>query len=303
MGPGAVGCYFGGRLAQAGAAVTLFGRPGQSSAHLEAVARDGLLIRSQSGDARIALDVASGGRALAASDVVLFCVKTVDTESAARMLVPDVGREVIVVSLQNGVDNVERMEAAGLEALPAVVFVAAAIERPGEVVHRGRGDLMIGHARRTADVARVAALFERAGVTCRVVADIEHALWMKMGANSMANAISALTGATYGRIASDGPAWELAEAVGREVAAVARASGIALDERELIRRTHETCHSVGPATSSTQQDIAHGRPTEIDALNGYVDRRARELGLSAPANRMLWSLIKLRERPRSPASS
>jgi 2-dehydropantoate 2-reductase len=114
--------------------------------------------------------------------------------------------------------------------------------------------------------------------------------------NSMANAISALCGATYSRIAEHEAAWQVATAVAREAVAVARASGIDLDETETIRTGLAVCRSVGPATSSTEQDIRRQRPTEIDALNGYLARRGEALGIETPVNRVLWALVKLREQ-------
>lgn len=296
VGAGAVGCYFGGRLGQAGAPVTLIGRPGRASPHLDAVGRDGLWIRSFAGDVRVPLAVGGCSEVLPSADLVLFCVKTVDTDEAARRIAPRLRHDSVVVSLQNGVDNVERMGRAGVRALSAVVFVAAEVERPGEVTHRGRGDLVIGDAECTAQVERVSRWFERSGVPCRVSPDVERELWIKLCVNSMANATSALTGATYGRIAGHEPAWQIATEVAREAVAVARAAGIGLDEEEVLRRGGEICRSVGQATSSTRQDVARGRPTEIDALNGYLARRAAELGIAAPVNRTLWALVKLREQ-------
>lgn len=295
VGAGAVGGFFGAKLAEAGARVTLVGRPGPRSEHLETIAQNGLCV--DSGNSRICprVEVAAGVEAVAAADLVLFGVKTLDTEQATRQIAPHLKAGAIVVSLQNGVDNAERMLAAGVDAIPAVVFVAAAIEEPGRIRHRGRGDLVIGHAGRAEDVRRVSAWFEGAGVRCRISDDVEGELWTKLCLNSMGNAISAVTGASYQRIADHEPTWEVALQILREAVAVAHAAGIELDEAVVARQGLSVMRAVGDATSSTQQDLARGRRTEIDSLNGYLARRGSELGVPTPVNRAMWALVKLIE--------
>ena len=295
VGPGGVGAYFGGMLARAGAPVTMLGRQGKRSAHLEAMASDGLRLDTVTFDERVRVETATRPDVVAAAELVLFCVKTVDTDEAAGQIAAHVPDGAIVVDLQNGVDNPERLRRAGIDPIPAVVYVAAAVEAPGVVKHRGRGDLVIGHPGRGKDVERVAAWFARAAVPCRVSDDVEGELWFKLILNSMANAISALTGATYGRLAEFEPTWEVAHDVAREGVAVARAAGHDLELESVIRRGFEVAQSVGAATSSTQQDIARGRPTEIDALNGHIARRGAELDVPTPVNRALWALVKLQE--------
>lgn len=283
-------------LARAGAPVTMIGRAGKSSAHLDAMARDGLRLNTVTFDERVPVETTTRIDAVEAAELVLFCVKTVDTDEAAAQIAPHLREDAIVVDLQNGVDNPERMRRAGLDPIPAVVYVAAAVEAPGEVTHRGRGDLVIGHRDRADDVERVAAWFERAGVGCRISDDVMGELWFKLILNSMANATSALTGASYGELAEFEPSWQVAIEVAREGVAVARASGFDLEEEKVIAGGLAVCRSVGAATSSTQQDVARGRPTEIDALNGYIARRGVELEIATPVNHALWALVKLRER-------
>ena len=126
IGPGAVGGYFGGKLALAGAPLTLVGRPGARSAHLEALARDGLRIDALEFDERVPVEVSDSVQAVSRADLVLFAVKTLDTVEATRSIAPHLSPDAIVVSLQNGVDNVARMATAGVDALPAVVYIAVA---------------------------------------------------------------------------------------------------------------------------------------------------------------------------------
>ena len=296
VGPGGVGTYFGGMLARAGAPVTMLGRPGGQSAHLATMARDSLRLNTVTFDERVRVETTTQPDVVALADLVLFSVKTPDTHEAARLIAPHVTDRALVVDLQNGIDNAERMRQAGVDPIVAVVYVAAAVETPGSVTHRGRGDLLVGHRNRPTEVERVAAWFTRAGVSCQVSDDIERELWLKLILNSMANAVSALTGASYGALSTFEPTWQIACEVAREGVAVAGAAGHVFDLRIMLQRGLEVCGTVGTATSSTQQDIAHGRPTEIDALNGCIVRRGATLGVDTPTNRILWALVKLREQ-------
>lgn len=292
MGAGAVGCYFGGMLARAGFDVTLIAR----GAHAEALARNGLDLESIQFRERIPVRAATAPAAAEGADVILFCVKTRDTEMAAKELGPHVSRRAIVVSLQNGVDNVQRMRAAaGLDALASVVYVAASVPEAGHVKHVGRGDLILGDAVRKDDVARAAAAFERAGVPCRVTDNIEGELWRKLIANCAGNAVSALAHSSYGRAWALEPARETMMATAREAVEVARAAGVTLPPGDLVAYAMELIGKFGPASSSTRQDIENRRPTEIDALNGYIARRGRELGVPTPVNHTLFALVKLLE--------
>jgi len=170
FGAGAVGCYYGGMLARAGAAVTLIGRP----AHAEAVTREGALLFEMRGAVeRVPLVATPEAAGVAGADVVLFCVKSGDTEAGARAIAPHLGRGAMVVSLQNGVDNAARIaERVDAPVIAAVVYVGCQMAGPGHVRHMGRGDLVID-----ARAAAVATLFERAGVSCRASDNIDGDLW------------------------------------------------------------------------------------------------------------------------------
>ena len=300
MGAGAVGSYFGGMLARTGARVTLIGR----RAHVEAIARDGLLIDSIHFQERIAVAASTQADAARDAELVLFCVKTTDTDAAARALAPFLPAGAIVVSLQNGVDNVERIRAAsGIEAVPAVVYVATAMPTSGRVKHAARGDLVIGWPQRgpagagrsNDDLERVARCFAGAGVPCRISENIEGELWTKLVWNCAGNALTALARSSYGQVARNELARDLLAAAASEAIAVARAAGVDLPPLDLAAAGVKMAKDLGDATSSTAQDIARGKRTEIDALNGYVARRGAELGVPTPVNHTLFALVKLLE--------
>jgi len=293
LGAGAVGCYFGGMLARAGADVILIGRPH----HVEAISRNGLFLDTLQFEQRVAVAASSELTAAHNAGIVLFCVKTFDTEDAAKSLAPHLAPGAVVVSLQNGVDNVERMRsAAHVDAVPAVVYVAAAMTAPGRVRHSGRGDLIIGDFFGSGrELESVAAVFTNAGVPCRVSANIAGELWTKMIINCAYNAISALGRAKYARLVANPWTRELMKQVTEEAVAIAHASGVQLPEPDMVDAVWKLAGTMSGATSSTAQDIARGNRTEIDSLNGYLVRRGAQLGVATPVNQTLHALVKLLE--------
>jgi 2-dehydropantoate 2-reductase len=298
MGAGAVGSYFGGMLALAGAPVTLIGR----ASHIEAIAADGLTIESFRfpQPLHVRVEAATSAEAVGGARIVLLCVKTLDTESAAQAIAPHLAPNAVVVSMQNGVDNVERIRAAsGIDALGAAVYVAAEMAAPGHVRHSGRGDLIVGafpgSSHGAAATEDVAQCFTRAGAPCRVADDIRGPLWMKMLMNCAYNAISALGRARYGRMAARAEIRETMRHAIEEAVAVARADGIPLPEENFVEAGWKLAETMGNAISSTAQDLARGKKTEIDSLNGYIVRRGATFGVPTPVNQTLHGLIKLLE--------
>jgi 2-dehydropantoate 2-reductase len=294
VGAGALGCLFGGMLARAGMRVTLIGR----ATHVEAIRRNGL--RFESGDRVETIPVAATEdiAAVRGARLVLFCVKSADTDAAARAMAPHLGPDAVVLSLQNGVDNVERIRAAvDNRVLPGLVYVAAEMAGPGHVRHTGGGNLTIG-ALAAADrgvLDGVAGLFAAAGIKVTISATVETDLWTKLVMNCAYNAISALTGSQYGRmVALPEIRAVMADAV-REVVAVAAAKGVRLPDN-LVEAAIKLADGMPVTISSTAQDLKRGRRTEIDHLNGYVVREGEALGIATPVNRTLNALMKLVEQ-------
>ena len=294
VGAGAVGGYFGGVMARAGASVVMIGRQG----FVDAVTPKGLFLDTVQFQETVRVEASTELSAVRGAEIVLFCVKTTDTTDTARELVPFLAPNTVVVSLQNGVDNAERIRtASGLDAVGAVVYVAAEVKAPGHVQHFGRGDLVIGPE--TEQTKRLAAQFSRCGVPCRVSNNIEGELWVKFIANCALNPVSAIGQAKYGRIADSPDAVKLLEMVGDEVLAVARAAGIVMpgveDRAAALAISMKIATQVREQFSSTGQDLNRGKRTEIDSLNGHIVRRGAELGVPTPTNHALYTLVKLLE--------
>jgi 2-dehydropantoate 2-reductase len=308
MGAGGVGSYFGGMLARAGVDVTLIGRP----AHVEAIRRDALLLDTTSFRERVEVGASTDSTAASGADFVLLCVKTTDTDRASRSLAPHLSPESIVVSLQNGVDNVERIRvASGIDALPAVVYIAVALPEPGHVKHYARGELAIGellergHTRepQSERCRRLAELFAGAQVPCRISADIEADLWSKFVVNCAGNAVAAIAQTTYGAAAREPHTREVIARLIEETVAVARASGVDLPATDFVETGLKFLESMANVTSSTAHDVARGKRTEIDSLNGFIVRRGAELGIPTPVNVTVNALVKLLEAKNERRSS
>jgi 2-dehydropantoate 2-reductase len=293
MGAGAVGCYYGGMLARAGHEVILIGR----QQHVEAVRRDGLFLDTKAFQAHVPMQADTAVSAMRGAKLVLCCVKSTDTESAATAMAPYLEPDAVVLSLQNGVDNAERLQAAlGREVIPTVVYVATEMAGPGHVKHHGRGELVIGPS---AASDRLAKLFADAGVPVQVSDNVTGALWAKLIINCAYNALSAITQLPYGRLVQGAGVEQVMRDVVQECLAVARAAGIAVsgDMWEAVQRISQTMPG---QLSSTAQDLARHKPSEIDHLNGYVLRKGEALGIATPVNRVLHATVRLLEARSDP---
>lgn len=300
LGAGAVGCFYGGMLARSGHRVTLIGR----RAHVEAFRRSGLHFEGLQFDELVPVEASTDANAVRGARLVLFCVKSTDTEEAADQIAPHLDPDALIVNLQNGVDNTARIQArVSNPVIPAVVYVATEMKGPGHLKHHGRGDLVIGEfgAPLPAGVlARVKRWFEPAGVAVTISDNVAGELWAKLVVNCAYNAISAIAQLPYGRMIQGPGIREVMRDVIEETLAVAKAGGVRMAP-DLLARTYRIADAMPTQYSSTAQDLARGKRTEIDHLNGYVVRRGEALGVPTPANRALYALTKLLESKTRPA--
>ena len=308
VGAGAVGSFYGAMLALAGHAVTLIGR----APHVQAIRAGGLQLHMNGQTRRVPLAASTELDAVRGADVVLFCVKSTDTDAVAQQIAPLLKADALVLSLQNGVDNAPTLARhVGPRVVPVAVYVATAMPGPGEVQHNGRGDLVIGplDAAAAADTAlaarlqAVAALFDSAGVPVRISPDVMGELWRKLMVNCAYNAVSGLTQQPYGHMAALPAIVALQHAVVREVVAVAQAAGQAMDLDTSLAAMAAIAGAMPGQRSSTAQDMARGRLTEIDHLNGHVVRLGVRFGVPTPVNQALHALVKLVDTHRSPAGA
>jgi 2-dehydropantoate 2-reductase len=292
LGAGAVGGYFGARLAEGGHDVTLIAR----GANLDALRRDGLTLQLPDGTRRL-----RGIRAVAApaeapvADLVLVCVKSHDTPAIARALRPVVGSGTILLSLQNGVEN-EAILADVLGLPPLLVgltFIGVELVAPGVVHYTGRGEIVFGEPDgvESPRARRVADAFAAAGVPHQLRRDILVVAWEKLAWNAGFNAVTTLTGSTVGAALAHPGSRELIASTMIETDAVATGLGIPVRRHRLARVLAESETEMPDFATSMLQDLRRGRRLEHDALNGAVVRAAARAGVAAPLNRMLVGLL------------
>jgi len=289
VGAGAVGCYYGGLLLRAGHDVTFIGR----HPHVDAINAHGLLLDTKTFKGHLPAKAATDATALASPDLVLVCVKSADTEQAGQSLAGHLRPETSVLSLQNGVDNAQRLRAVTAHAvIPVVVYVGSEMAGPGHVRHHGGGDLAIGASAASEALAQT---LEAAGVHTTIADDIEVTLWSKLVINCAFNALSAVADISYGPMLEVEGTKDVVTRAVQEAITVARACGVGMPD-DLLANILNIPTMMPAQKSSTAQDLVRGKPSEIDFLNGYVVRKGAELGIPTPTNHALQVMVKLAQR-------
>jgi 2-dehydropantoate 2-reductase len=288
MGAGAVGCFFGTKLRQAGHEVVLIGRP----ALVEAVQTQGLHLQTREYHDFLALEASTEPSAVQGAELILFCVKSGGTEAAGVSMKPFLLPGCTVLCLQNGVDNAQRLSRVlERDAVPVAVYVALDMAGPGHVVHHGRGELIMGPSPGS---QRAAQAFIEAHIPTGVTSKVMDALWAKLTVNCAYNALSALTQLTYGELITRPGIEETLRSIVEECRAVATTAGFTLPA-EIWHDVLEIARSMPHQRSSTAQDVARSRRSEIDFINGYVVRQADAAGIPVPVNRLLYSLVRIKD--------
>jgi 2-dehydropantoate 2-reductase len=289
VGTGGTGGYFGGLLARAGNDVTFIAR----GEHLRAIRRDGLTIKSvDKGDFILKVEATDQTTDVGPVDLVLFCVKGYDNHTAIPQLLPLIGPETMVLSVQNGIDNEQQIaDSIGREAmLGGVALLVAAIESPGVVVHTAAeghitfGELAGGSSSRT---ERLLDVFERAEISASLHSDVKIAIWDKYIGICAFSGVTSLTRLPIGPILKCPETRDLYQSTLEEVAMLGRACNIALSadvvETWMISM-HKQATNQPWASSSMHHDLKVGRRLEVKILNGTASRLGREWAIPTPIN-------------------
>lgn len=294
LGAGAMGSIFGARLHLAGCEVELLNR---SPEHSEAIRKKGLLAHFDGKSQHIDIPACTVDQARSA-DVVIIFTKSYQIETALQQL-PDSLKSAQVVTLQNGLGNAERVAKwVGLaRTIEGVTMMPAEFIGPGEVASSDPAETWLYHANGQASevVESIAGDFNKAGIVSTVSAEIKSHIWQKACFNLAMNALCALTNGSPGLLHQYDDGKALAHEIADESLAVAKASGVTIDADKVHALIDYACASHTWHKPSMLQDMEHQRSTEIEALNGYVEQLAEDLGLAIPLNRMLARLIRLRQ--------
>jgi 2-dehydropantoate 2-reductase len=305
MGTGAVGSFYGGKLARAGHTVTFIAR----GENLRALRQKGLTVKSYQGNFSLERVHATDHLGEAGvCDLVLVCVKSYDTVDAARLMRPVVGAQTVILSLQNGVENEEWLEdtLGSANVLGGMVYIGAELTSPGVVEHSFSGALVFGEqdGQRTPRAKRLEWVFLDADLQAQLSSSITLMLWDKLVWNAAFNAIAVLTRSTVGELLASPLTRALVRDTMLEVVAVAQAQGLNLKES---RADEHIQGSQTPAMSafatSMAHDLARGKRLEYDALNGAVVRFGERFRVPVPLNRTLYSLLARLDSASYPPSS
>lgn len=291
VGPGAMGCLFAVRLTRAGHRVTILDYREDRARLLNA---QGIRVEGVSGDDAIVVPVQTG-RISHAIDLAIICVKAGRTAEAAKGLATWLPESTRLLTLQNGLGNVETLSAVFGEAriLGGVTAEGATLLGPGHIRHAGRGQTVIGPSERASGLVReIVAAFAGAGFETRAVPSITELIWGKLIVNVGINALTAITHLRNGALPSvPGTRAVMTEAV-EEAVAVARAKGIRLPYPDPLGRVLQVCEATAPNIASMLQDVLRERATEVAYINGAVVHEGGGLGIPTPINRTLTHLVE-----------
>jgi 2-dehydropantoate 2-reductase len=293
IGAGGMGGYYGGLLAQRNHEVTFIAR----GAHLRAIQQNGLQVRSVFGDFRIR-PARSTDRPeeVGSVDLVLFCTKTYDTDEAALLSLPMIGRETSILSLQNGVDAAERIgKIAGMEhMLAGTTWISSATDAPGTIKQVSDfRRVAIGElsGKITPRVRAVRDAFSDTGVTIEVSENIRGVLWSKFIFIAAASGFGSLTRLPLADYRAVPEARVLIVRLMRETEAVGRRLGARLSP-DAVEKALTFMDNVGPnIKASMQLDVEAGRRTELESIIGYISRKGRELDIPTLVADMLYGAL------------
>ncbi len=294
LGAGAVGGFYGARLARAGHHVSFVAR----GRNLEAIRTSGMSVRSELGDFVVYPDAEADPAAIGTVELAIVAVKTYSNAEALPLLRPLVGPGTLVLTLQNGVESAADVAAVVGEdhVLAGATYIGVSLEAPGQVRHVGTARRIVfgeafGAPRATERAGRIAEVLRAADIDAEAVADSRAALWEKLVFLAPLAALTAASRLPIGPLRA-GPGFrEAVMRAMREVEAVARAEGVALAADVCEQKLAYMEASPPSMRSSLMMDLVAGRPTEVEALVGGVVRRARGHGVPTPAMQTLHAVL------------
>lgn len=296
VGPGAMGCLFAGLLRKAGHDVWILDK---SKDRAEIIERNGIQLEGIGGKRVIRLKATINPNDIGAADLVFIWVKAYDTRSAINSVYPVISPETLVISLQNGLGNLEAIaDSVGIErVIGGITSHGATRLEIGKVRHAGKGDTVIGRMDKKGDgdMCKLARLLSKADIETHISDDIFNAIWSKLIINAAINPLTAITSLKNGRLLDFDETRRLLDLVTAEAEKIAQMAGISLAYPDIKGKVYAVCEATAQNTSSMLQDVLRGRRTEIDAINGAIVQKARELKTDAPVNEVLMCLVKMLE--------
>lgn len=295
VGPGAMGCLFGSRLKKAGHDVTLLDYRQERADHIN---EHGITVEGVTGEYHVGIQAVTG-KISRTPDAVLVCVKSNETQTVSEGLKAWLGPEARVVTLQNGLGNLEILEQAfgKDQVLGGVTAEGATLLGPGHIRHAGQGETIIGpQGPPEGPVAKIVSAFNEAGFETRTVDNVKDLIWGKLIINVGINALTAITRLKNGRLPDIEVTKTVMDQAVREAVAVVNKKGISLPYPDPIERVREVCRATAGNIASMLQDVLKQRITEVAFINGAIVREGEALGIPTPVNNTLTSLVQAIEQ-------
>ena len=293
IGPGAMGGLFAFFLSKAGQEVWLLDK---HQDRVDQLRRDGLIIEGISGDHRIFVNQTVKQEDIGKADLIIICVKAYDTEKAASDILPLIGENTSVLTVQNGFGNVEMISKVVGEGkvIGGTTSQGATVLGPGHIRHAGKGDTTIGEldGKTTERVERISSILNSAGIETKITGDVEGLIWSKLLINVGINALTAVLRLKNGELVEYKWSREILRSSVEEALLVVKARGILLTYEDPIKRVEDVCRATATNVSSMLQDVLKGKRTEIDFINGAIVHESERLEIPVPVNKTLVSLVK-----------
>jgi 2-dehydropantoate 2-reductase len=297
VGSGAMGSVYGALLADAGNEVWLFD---QWQAHVDAMRRQGLRCEGASGDRTVGVHATTAAGEAGPCELAIVATKVMDIEPAVRAAAAMIGPDTLVLTIQNGLGNVARIQ----RVLPPnnLLFgiaggFGAELRGPGHVHHNGMEAINLAELAGgiTARLERVAEVWRGAGFTVATFADLWPVVWSKLIANVAFSAVCTVTGLRVGQVRANEAAWSVARACVEEATAVAAAKGITLAYDDPVRFVSDFAAKIPNARPSMYQDVLAGRRSEIGVIQGGVVTEGKRVGVPTPTCALMVALVQALE--------
>jgi 2-dehydropantoate 2-reductase len=291
VGPGAMGCLFAAGLKRAGFKVTLLDYLPQRAQQIK---NQGIEVQGVTGDYTVKVPAVANSISIQ-PDVVLICVKSYQTKQAAKIIKPWLSPEAFVVTLQNGVGNLEILEEIfGKEKVfGGITAHGSTLLGPGKIRHAGQGETIIGPEKEpNAPLENIVSAFNTAGFKTRSINNVVDLIWGKLIINVGINALTAITRLKNGRLAEFNGTRRIMEHAVKEAVTVAHAKNIRLPYSDPFARVLEVCRDTAENIASMLQDVLKERMTEVEFINGAIVREGKKMGIPTPVNHTLTCLVK-----------
>jgi len=297
IGVGGVGGYFGGKIAKAGYNVSFIAR----GIHLDTIKKNGLQIKSIKGDFVVYPDVTDNLNDIQNPDLIILAVKSWQVEEIAKQIKPILINETMVLPLQNGADNVDKLLTYldPKNVLAGLCKIVSKVETPGIINHFAfEPEIIFGENdnSQTERIKKIKAVFDAAGFKNKISEDIHRDIWRKFLFITMVSGIAALTRVVFGEMLKDKNIEKIILDTANEIKTVANAKGVEISDDDVNIAMAMYKSSEYNTTASMQRDIMQGKPSELENFNGYIVEQGKLLGIPTPVNAFIYNSLLPQER-------